>query len=69
MKIPFENYGGRRWLTGVACLILETVLLCVGKVNQTTFSDLFIWTLGITLGAVVGGKFADIGKKPSVEEK
>lgn len=52
-KINFDNYGGRKWLTGVGYSIAEIVLLACGLITEIVFKELFMTTLLITLGVNV----------------
>ena len=55
-NIPFGSIGGRKWLTGIACLTLEVVLICSHLISELAFKEMFLVTLGITVGGNVAQK-------------
>jgi Na+-transporting methylmalonyl-CoA/oxaloacetate decarboxylase gamma subunit len=69
-RIPFEKVGGRKWITGIGCMITEVVLLFCGLITELVFKELFILTFLVSVGSNVVQKiWAKTSENDNKEEK
>lgn len=62
-----EAWGGRRFLLTVGAGIVNTLLLCIQKIDQMTYSNLTLWTVAAYITGATVERFK--GKPPAPEVK
>lgn len=71
MVIRFENFGGRRWLTTVALILIASGLLIGGHIKDTLWGEVVTWVFGIFATGNVGQRAVEAVKAvktPKAEE-
>jgi hypothetical protein len=65
MKMNMDRYGGRKFLLTLATYVGNSVMLWFGKLDQLTYRDAFIATVGAFLTANVIEKVKGVAQPTS----
>lgn len=60
--MKLENYGGRRWLTTVAIILIATGLLVAGLIKDSLWGEVVTWVFGIFATGNVGQRAVEAVK-------
>ena len=58
-----EDFGGRRWLTTVAIILIATGLLVAGLITDSLWGEVVTWVFGIFATGNVGQRAVEAAKE------
>lgn len=60
--MKLEDYGGRRWLTTVAIILIASGMLVAGLIKDTLWGEVVTWVFGIFATGNVGQRAVEAVK-------
>lgn len=61
--MKLEDYGGRRWLTTVAIIVIASGMLVAGLIKDTLWGEVVTWVFGIFATGNVGQRVVEAAKE------
>jgi hypothetical protein len=61
--VKLDAYGGRRWLTTVAIILIASGMLVAGLIKDTLWGEVVTWVFGIFATGNVGQRVVEAAKE------